>query len=198
LAAAARLPGLSLYTAIEPHVGVLIYNWKRDAVGFVRNPRARIALAQAVDRTALVAQDLSGRAIPANSPLLPDSWAYDPSVVWPAYNLAQAQAMLDMANLSFGAPPVEATPTEGAPSPEPGTVDEETQPEPEPTDENAGSAVMISNAHDLTPNDPALVSWRKASRWEQLGFAVAEPVGAAALHARLEAGDRRGAGRTQL
>jgi peptide/nickel transport system substrate-binding protein len=193
LAAAARLPGLSLYTAIEPHVGVLIYNWKRDAVSFVRNPRARIALAQAVDRTALVMQDLSGRAIPANSPLLPDSWAYDPSVVWPAYNLAQAQAMLDMANLSFGAPPVEATPTEGAPSPEPGTVDEETQPEPEPTDENTGSAGTMHKALTiLTPNDPALVALAEgiASGWEQLGFAVAvEPVGAAALHARLEAGD---------
>src|SRR5690606_20968916 len=69
---AQQVPGLSLYTAIEPHVGVLIYNWQRDSVWFLRNQRVRLALAHAVDRAALVAAHLGGRAILADSPLLPN------------------------------------------------------------------------------------------------------------------------------
>ncbi len=52
-AEAQRLPNLSLYTAIAPQVGALIYNWDRDSVGYVRNPRVRLALAHAVDRAAV-------------------------------------------------------------------------------------------------------------------------------------------------
>ncbi len=75
-----QIPGLSLYTAVEPHVGVLIYNWERNA-RYVRNPRARLALAHAIDRAALVTKHLLGRAILADSPLLPGSWAYEAGII---------------------------------------------------------------------------------------------------------------------
>src|SRR5690606_3312332 len=64
---AQQLPGLSLYTGIAPQLGVLIYNWDRDSVGFVRNPRIRLALAHAIDRAALVGEHLAGVAVLADS-----------------------------------------------------------------------------------------------------------------------------------
>ncbi|MBN2304129.1 MAG: hypothetical protein JXQ72_06625 [Anaerolineae bacterium] len=98
-AAVQALPGLSVYTAVAPTVGVLIYNWEHDSMGFVRNPRARIALAHALDRVGLVQDFLSGRAIPADSPLVPGSWAYVPGLEWPEYNLERARDLLVTANL---------------------------------------------------------------------------------------------------
>ncbi|MBN1564627.1 MAG: ABC transporter substrate-binding protein, partial [Anaerolineae bacterium] len=65
--AAQQIPGLSLYTTVQPEVGILIYNW--DRVEAANNPRARIALAQAVDREGVVSKHLAGQAIPADSPL---------------------------------------------------------------------------------------------------------------------------------
>jgi len=121
--AARRLPGLSLYTGIAPELGVLIYNWESDALRFIRNPRVRLALAHAVDRHGLVEHYLAGRALFADSPILPSSWAYLPGTRWPAYDPARAQALLATADLTFevqqeGEPlPTEAA-AEGEPAPE--------------------------------------------------------------------------------
>jgi peptide/nickel transport system substrate-binding protein len=200
-AAAAQTPGLSLYTAVEPHVGVLIYNWQNDAMRPVRNPRARLALAHAVDRAALVTTHLLGRAIPADSPLLPGSWAYEPGLSWPVYDLAQAQALLETANVSDEAPPAEETPPEeGEPAAEgdepPAEMGTESTPEASeesPTEETESAPPETpSDLIILTPDDPALIALANdiASGWEQLGFMMAiEPVDAGTLHARLEAGE---------
>lgn len=122
---AQQVPGLSLYTAIEPHVGVLIYNWQRESVWFLRNQRVRLALAHAVDRAALVATHLGGRAILADSPLLPNSWAYRPGD-WPAYDLAQAQAVLETARSVLDSPP---TPPESEAEPAAGEAAADAAPE---------------------------------------------------------------------
>jgi peptide/nickel transport system substrate-binding protein len=209
-AAAQQIPGLSLYTAVEPHVGVLIYNWQRDSVQFVRNPRVRLALAHAIDRAALVAKYLTGRAILANSPLLPGAWAYLPDVTWPAYDLAQARAQLETANLKSEEPtpgPTESAPGEGgaetggenqeqgtpASTAETATPSGEETPsaeatgEPEATPSPPRLALTI-----LTRDDPALVALANdvASGWEQLGFTMSvDPVDAATLQTRLEKGD---------
>ncbi len=196
-AAAQQVPNLSLYTAIEPHVGVLIYNWENDAMRFVRNPRARLALAHAVDRAALVARYLSGRAILADSPLLPDSWAYEPGIQWPEYDLAQAQSMLETVNLEVstpapeemydtGEPPAEAEqpPAEGDSAEPSETPEAEATPEPPAP---AQPQITI-----LTVDDPALVGMANdiAASWGQIGFLTSvESVGADKLQARLEAGD---------
>lgn len=124
--AAQSIARLGLYTAVQPHVGVLIYNWEDDSLRYVRNPRVRMALAHALDRAALVSQTMAGRAIPADSPLLPGSWAYEAGLDWPAYDPAQAQSFLALANLTFNQPAPTPEPTatleptaEGAPTPEP-------------------------------------------------------------------------------
>lgn len=205
-AAAQQVPHLSLYTAIEPHVGVVIYNWENDAVQFVRNPRARVALAHAVDRVGLVVAHLADRAIPADSPLLPDSWAYRPGIEWPGYDLAQAQAILETVNLEPPAPDVAAEPEttdaagdappptgeEDAPAPAgddtaPDATAESTEPEPTPEPQPAQSHITV-----LTLDDPALVGLAGdiAASWGQIGFATSvDAVNADTLRARLEAGD---------
>jgi peptide/nickel transport system substrate-binding protein len=208
-AAAQQIPGLSLYTAVQPHVGVLIYNWQRDSIQFVRNPRVRLALAHAIDRPGLVAKYLTGRAILANSPLLPGSWAYAPDITWPVYDLAQARAQLETANLKSEEPT--STPAE-SPSGEVGAEtsgesQEEAAPTPttevtaSPADETpSAEATALPEATAsprlaltiLTRDDPALVALANdmASGWEQLGFTMSvESVDAATLQARLEEGD---------
>lgn len=191
---AVQLPGLSLYTAVEPHVGVLIYNWQSDAMRLVRNPRARLALAHAVDPAALVTQHLLERAIPADSPLLPGSWAYKPGLAWPAYDLTQAQALLDMAEVSFEAPPAEETPSEESEPPSEGETEAEpaTTPEPATGEDEDTSDPTPSSLIMLVPDDPAFIALADdiVSGWEQLGLILSvEPVDTGTLHARLEAGE---------
>lgn len=190
---ARQVPGLSLYTTIAPRVGVLIYNWERSAVRFVRNPRVRLALAHAVDRAALVARHLVGRAVLADSPLLPTSWAYVPESPWPAYDLAQAQALLQTASFLFEqptptpTPTVTPTPAEGEPTPE-----VEMTATPEATPEEEQEEPLRLSLTVLTYDDPALLALARdiAAAWGQLGFTVSvQGVPAAELRARLEAGD---------
>ena len=190
---ARQVPGLSLYTTIAPRVGVLIYNWERSAVRFVRNPRVRLALAHAVDRAALVARHLVGRAVLADSPLLSTSWAYVPGSPWPAYDLAQAQALLQTASFLFEqptstpTPTVTPTPAEGEPTPE-----VEMTATPEATPEEEQEEPLRLSLTILTYDDPALLALARdiAAAWGQLGFTVSvQGVPAAELRARLEADD---------
>lgn len=203
---ARQVPGLSLYTTIAPRVGVLIYNWERSAVRFVRNPRVRLALAHAVDRAALVARHLSGRAVLADSPLLPTSWAYVPGSPWPAYDPAQAQALLQTASFLFEQPT--PTPAEGEPTPTPMPTVTPTPAEgesfaevtptadvtvtPEATPEEEQEEPLRLSLTILTYDDPALLALARdiAAAWGQLGFTVSvQGMPAAELRSRLEAGD---------
>lgn len=188
---AREVPGLSLYTTVRAQVGVLIYNWERESVRFVRNARARVALAHAVDRNALVMQYLADRAIPADSPLLPTSWAYTPDTHWPAYDLTQAQATLDTANLTFEAPaepPPPAEETTEDTAGEDGIEDAAEEPDTVPVAE----APTTLSLTILVVDDPALVALAGdiAESWQQLGFASGVvPVDANTLLARLAAGN---------
>ncbi len=183
LPVAGQVPGLSLYTTTRPRVGMVIYNW--DRVPYISNPRVRLALAHAVDRDALVAQTMPGSALPADSPLLPHSWAYAPDVAWPITDLGLAQGMLDTANISLEPPPDDAG--NGEPTPAPDGDDAATaEPTPEP---QAPDQLALTI---LTLDDPPMVALAEgvAASWEQIGFVMAvEAVDAASLQARLEAGE---------
>lgn len=202
---AQRIPGLSLYTAVAPQLGVLIYNWDRDSVGFVRNPRVRLALAHAIDRAALVTEHLAGAAVLADSPLLPNSWAYDPAP-WPEYDLARAQQLMETAGDIFEPPtaspeapadegepadaPEETPPAEDEPASEGNTPAEEAEVTPTPTIEPTAipSRAMVI----LVPQDPALEALAAdiTDAWAQLGFdAGVQAVAPDELTSRLEAGD---------
>ena len=94
--AAQQLNGLSIYTAPRANVGMLIYNW--DRLDFASNPRVRLALAHALNRSDLVTDYMASTALPADSPLPPTNWAYVAGLEWPDYSLDQARAMLSMSN----------------------------------------------------------------------------------------------------
>jgi peptide/nickel transport system substrate-binding protein len=86
------LAQLTIYTAWRPAFGAVIYNWQRDEVSFLRNLRMRQALAFSVDRVALVNKYMDKRALPADNPIVPLSWAYDPGISCPAYDPANPDA----------------------------------------------------------------------------------------------------------
>ncbi|MBI5959240.1 MAG: hypothetical protein HY866_10925 [Chloroflexi bacterium] len=189
-AAARQIPGLGLYTTLQPHVGVLIYNWQSDHTRFVRNPRVRLALAQAVNRAELVTLHLSGRAIPADSPLIASSWAYVSGSEWPAYDLAQAKTLIEASSAAFATPaPVETATTvpdgEVSPTPDPTLAATETPtPEPEPT-------APLPDLTILVLDDPALVALANdiAAAWTQIGLTTGvETSDMATFHTRLEEG----------
>lgn len=72
--------------AYRPALGAVIFNWARDSVPFFRDQRMRRALALSLDRKALVETHLRDRAIVAETPILPSSWAYAPGVVCPNFD----------------------------------------------------------------------------------------------------------------
>ncbi|WP_119071798.1 ABC transporter substrate-binding protein [Aggregatilinea lenta] len=198
---AEQMPGLSVYAGVAPRVGVVIYNWHRESVSFVRNPRVRLGLAQAVDRATVVQSALDGTAILADTPLLPNSWAYDASVEWPAYDPAHAQELIATANLAGDeedaaatAEPADAVAEggEGAPvSTEAPTepVAEGTAAATEPATETGPVELALVI---LTLDDPALVEMATqiAGAWQQVGVeASIDPVDSETLRTRLETGE---------
>lgn len=188
-AEALQLPGLSLYTTIEPVVGTLIYNWER--VEAAQNPRARRALAQAVDRISLVNRHLAGQAIPADSPLIPNSWAYVPGTPWPAYDPAGARALLDTAELGAA----ESTEPESAEAPTESASDPAAETEGDATASPTEAPNVASSPYAFTilaPDDPALLGLANdiATAWRLLGFTIqVESADAATLRSRLETGN---------
>jgi peptide/nickel transport system substrate-binding protein len=189
-AVARQIPGLSLYTTVQPHVGIVIYNWQNEHTRFVRNPRVRLALAQAVNRVDLVTRHLAGRAIPADSPLIAGSWAYVAGLAWPAYDPAGARTQIEASAAAFATPAPAETPTtmpDGAtPTPDPAaTPTEIPTATPEPAAPPADLVILVVD-------DPALVALATdvAAAWNQIGLkAGIETVDAAALLVRLQAGD---------
>ncbi|NDJ79337.1 MAG: hypothetical protein GYB65_24055 [Chloroflexi bacterium] len=194
-----QFPNLSLYTAVAPHVGVLIYNWNRSSTQYVRNPRVRLALAHAINTPEIVARNLPGVALYADSPILPGSWAYQPDIDWPTYDPAQAAAMMATANISFEvaeeAPPPEpvegeepeATPAEGDAEETPVDAAPDAAPEsaPEATSDHLAMSIMVID-------NPQLVSLANdiAASWQPLGFVMSvDAVDAATFMARLDGGD---------
>ena len=78
-------------------LGILIFNWQREEVSFFRDQRVRLALAGSMDRAALVEGALARRAVVANSPLWPGSWAWRADLEWPSEDLDAARWLLGTA-----------------------------------------------------------------------------------------------------
>jgi len=160
------LTHLSVQTTIAPQVGMLLFNWQRDELAYFRQFSFREALTLGTDRRGAVLNALPGRAVPAESPFLPGSWAHNPDAVYPQPNREAAQAMME--GVSFDPPTLE----EGEEGEEP--------------------VATRRNFSILTLNDPIIagVAFELATQWEALGLQVdLEQVDAATLQTRLDAGD---------
>ncbi len=190
LASLRGLPHLAIYNTTLPAVGVLIYNWDKDGIRYVRDQRLRQAFAYGIDRVGAVQRTLGIEAIPANSPLIPGSWAYDPNAVYPSPDVNAALALID--TVSFESPSTpEPTPTETGAEPTPETAPPDATPsdtpEPSATPEPVRRSFTI-----LVVDDPALTALAQdlATQWAALNFTVTvEAVDRATLIQRLEDAD---------
>jgi peptide/nickel transport system substrate-binding protein len=152
---------VDVYTGYEPVVGMLIFNWVNDDFTVFRELRVRQALARGLDRTSLIERHLLNVAVPADSPILPLSWAYnygDEDAIWPSYDQTIAQELLATAHIDVN----------GADEPESTTL--------------FGFSILVLN-------DPAMVNMalEVAAQWAQLNLDVSvEAVEAETYQQRLE------------
>lgn len=139
-----RLPALdsvatvSIYTRVQPTVGVLLYNWQNDEVAYLSNPRIHQAFALTLDRQDAVERALSGQAIVANSPLIPGGWAYEANISYPQLNAEQARVLLE--SVSFER-----------------VIDEDPPDEDADTSDDGEAAASEEIEGDITPTPPAEV-----------------------------------------
>jgi peptide/nickel transport system substrate-binding protein len=67
----------------------------RESVPFFQTKEVRQALLYALDRRAMIDQVLGGQGLLADSPILPTTWAYDPTVRQYGYDPERAIGLLD-------------------------------------------------------------------------------------------------------
>ncbi len=90
-------PSLNLFTAPMAGLTLIFLNTDDPDSPFFQEEDVRRALLLALDRQAVIDGALSGQAIVAHSPFLPNSWAYDPDAPPIRQDLAQARRLLDEA-----------------------------------------------------------------------------------------------------
>jgi peptide/nickel transport system substrate-binding protein len=146
--------------AYRPSLGAVIYNWQKDTTVFFRDLRLRQALAYSVDRTALVTKHLADRAIAANSPILPSSWAYASNVRCPTFDLERAKNDFSLIQLIPTAVPTTAPDA---------TIDPNVTPAPSAPESDGKIHFQI-----LTSNDPAMAAIANdiVTSWDELGLDV--------------------------
>jgi len=155
MAAAARSPDLTLYSAPLAGYTMVLLNLNSPNAPFFQDKRVRQALLYALDRQRLIDTVLAGQGIVAHSPILPETWAYDDQVPRYAYDLARANALLDEAGWKD-------TDGDGI------------------RDRNGKPLEFILLSNDLPPN-PAEAEFI-AQAWAQVGVqAVPQPVSFAGL-----------------
>lgn len=146
---------VSLYNSVEPTVGMLIYNWARESTPFFKEQRVRLALETGLDRNGAVERALPNLAVRTDSPLIPGSWAYLPSLAMPAYDPVSArQLLVTAADRLQRLAEANQTPT----------------PEGQPTQDSS----VLFTFSILTPNTTSLMSMANeiATQWSQLGVNV--------------------------
>jgi peptide/nickel transport system substrate-binding protein len=101
------MSGVNVYTTLSPTVGVLLYNWAEpEGTRFFTELRARLALLRGLNRVGPVEAALSGQAVIADSPIMPNSWAYFAGLRYPEVNPGDALNLLEGANITT--PSIEA------------------------------------------------------------------------------------------
>lgn len=94
LSAALEEPNLSMYSSPLPQMSFVFFNLKNTDVEFFQNAKIRRALMLGLNRTSIINAYLSGQAILANGPILPNSWAYYDGTEHFEYNPEEAVKLL--------------------------------------------------------------------------------------------------------
>ncbi len=167
------------HLSLAPILGVVLFNWESAHTAAFRDQRVRQALIAGTDRMGLVNRHLSGKAVAADSPLIPGSWAYRQVDAWPAYDPVVVRESLGA--ITFARP---------TPTPEP-TLTPAAEETPEPT-LTPTEPPPIYDFGLLCSDDPLHVAVMTdlASQWSQLGLDVRlEAVPLQEFYRRLEEGD---------
>lgn len=167
---------INVQTSIAPAVGVLIYNWQDDSLAYFRDQRLRLAFVHALDRYSMITRGMANRVVPTDSPILQNSWAFNPEARYPSYNMDEARRLLEL--VSFEPVQPESEPSEGPPA--------------EGTQETVPTVEIRRNFKILVINDPGIagIAFEVAAQWSQLGFTVdLEMVDYSTLLSRLDAGE---------
>ncbi len=76
LSAALEEPNLSVYTSRMPQMGFVLFNLTDPETIFLQDPKVRRALMLGLNRPNIIDTIMQGQAYVADSPILPNSWAY--------------------------------------------------------------------------------------------------------------------------
>lgn len=77
---AEAMPDLQLFTSPLPGYTLILFNLDTPNAPFLADPLVRQALAYGVDRKRLLDDVIPGVGMLADSPILPDTWAYNPDI----------------------------------------------------------------------------------------------------------------------
>lgn len=83
-------PQLSIYSAREPQLSMVLFNLKDENVSFFQDVTVRKALMEGLNRQKIIDRVLGGQAIIADGPILPGTWAYYDGLVSIPYNADSA------------------------------------------------------------------------------------------------------------
>ena len=163
--------GLEVYNQIENRLGVLLFNFQNDEKPYFRDQRTRVALQAALDPDALIERVMVNSAVPADSPIMPGSWAYEANMPWAAYDPARARTLIEQAAERLervnaaNAPEPTAIPDSGQVAP---VVDPTATPTPTPP------PAVLFEFSILVPEDPVLtaLAGEIAAQWSQVGVAA--------------------------
>ncbi|HQV68316.1 MAG TPA: peptide ABC transporter substrate-binding protein [Thermoflexales bacterium] len=142
---------INIYTTKQARYGALIINQRKDSGALALSDKTvRQALMLALDRETIVREALNGQAVVANTPFIPDTWAYNPSVKQYPYDPTRARQILQSAGYELA------------------TV----APSNDLVWQKDGEPIAFTL---LTPDDPShrAVAELAAKQWRQIGVQVA-------------------------
>ncbi|HVN54133.1 MAG TPA: peptide ABC transporter substrate-binding protein [Anaerolineaceae bacterium] len=96
-------PNLSLYTARQPELALILFNLKNDSVPFLKTADIRRAFLMGLNRQWLIDHILNGQAIQADGPLFPGTWAYFDGIQRVSFDPETAKELIKKAGYTFRA-----------------------------------------------------------------------------------------------
>ena len=100
----AALPDTVIHSAPQSRFVALFFNLRKDSgATFLADKSVRQALMAALDREAILSEALGGRGVLANTPFIPDTWAYHRGVRGYARDLNRARQLLQNAGYELRA-----------------------------------------------------------------------------------------------
>ncbi len=91
---AEAIQDLQLFTAPMPGYTMALFNFDSDTAPFLADQEVRQALAYGLDRDKLLSEIIPGVGQKGDSPILPNSWAFNPDVPHYPYDPEKAMALL--------------------------------------------------------------------------------------------------------